>query len=415
MKRVFNDEQSFTIENKAKKLTRSKAKNVRGSSAWPPWFQPGTYCGADPAILLNSGVQQCAQPNYPALWSYRYGLAPVRNWFVSNIQYGYNLSDETGVYVHPADPDENPNDSGPPDAFNSAQCGGSSLGSSIVKTQSLLRAQNEPYWVAIISFFIALFFYGEKTKPKIPIVGDRYPALALALFAFVSSYIGTWFKYNFWYPFVSSWLDLFSISTATQENYIMGPTLNTYFSFVIAEITDNGPTAIDSAAITLISTLFKEQVIDSVGDFVYDSVYGNQPISAPDGTSTGVDVNGINCATTPDAPPIIPLISPCGILGPDGKMRDGCNSQEWGPNPGLWSSNYIGPGKVYPSFTNPDESTCLSTAAGKLFGCYKGLPNPFNGTVEWYPKPPPNYYNAEDADPSNPAVNMIWLQCADQC
>ena len=367
MKRVFNDEQSFTIENKAKKLTRSKAKNVRGSSAWPPWFQPGTYCGADPAILINSGVQSCAQPNYPALWSYRYGLAPVRNWFVSNIQYGYNADDTTGVYVHPADPDENPNDNGPPDAFNSKQCGGASLGSSIVNTQSILRVQNEPYWVAIISFFIALFFYGEKTKPKIPIVGDRYPALALALFAFVSSYIGTWFKYNFWYPFVSSWLDLFSISTATQENYIMGPTLNTYFSFVIAEITDNGPTAIDSAAITLISTLFKEQVIDSVGDFVYDSVYGNQPISAPDGKSTGVDVNGINCATAPAPTPPPPVLK-CACL------------DQFGLNTCI---SYVGPvkGTYGRGFGHFSEANCLASAD---HGVNNGCEQCWGGL--WFPK-----------------------------
>jgi hypothetical protein len=328
MKRVFQKEQSFSIEKKSKRLARSKPKTDT-TSTWPPWFQPGTYCGKTPEMNVNSGVQECSQPNYPALWSYRYGIAPVRNWFISNIVYGSNQYSSDGLYQHPAD--EDPTNKVKPEAFNSNQCSDAtygtvpkSLGSDIVTTQSLLRAQNEPYWIAIISFFIALFFYGEKTKPKIPIVGDRYPAFALALNAFISGYIGTWFKYNFWYPFVSTWLDLFSISQDTQELYIMGPVLNTYFSFVIAEITDNGPTSIDSAALTLIATLLKEQVVDSIGDFFYDSVYGNQNIVAPDGSSVGVDVNGINCSLAPDKPnPPPPVDGICQTIYGDQKCQYG--------------------------------------------------------------------------------------------
>jgi hypothetical protein len=172
MKRIYKEDQSFTIENKAKRFARTK--NIReakaSSSSWPPWFAPGTYCGKTPAVNVNSNANECSQPNYPALWSYRYGIAPVRNWFISNIVYANNADDSNNqTFVHPAD--QNSADPNNPDAFNSNQCLDStfgtlpkSLGSDIVATQSLLRAQNEPYWVAIISFFIALFFYGEKSS-----------------------------------------------------------------------------------------------------------------------------------------------------------------------------------------------------------------------------------------------------------
>jgi hypothetical protein len=187
----------------------------------------------------------------------------------------------------------------------------------------------------------------------------------------------------------------------------MGPVLNTYFSFIISEITDNGPTSVDSAAITLISTLMKEQVIDSVGDFVYDSVYGNQNIISPDGISVGVDVNGINCTKAPD--PYVPPSTSCVIYDPKGnKLGDACKRGDWS------FSEWYGQGQIYPHpyISVQSEDGCNGTKAGQIFGCSRDpLPDPNTGNYEWWPNAPHGFYNTFDS--SNTGV--AYFQCVNPC
>jgi hypothetical protein len=267
-----------------------------------PWFQPGQYCGTNLKNTANSGTNYCTQPNYPALWSYRYGFAPLRNWFISNIAFPGKPDD---IYVYPAEPSST-------DIFQNNQCGGEALGFTIYQS-SIFGVNYEPYWVSLISFFIALYFFRDRSKPNIPILGDQYPAVALALNSFIASYVGGFMRDNFWYPFVSSWLQLFGVQPDDQSQVaLQGPFLNTYFSFILSEITQNSKTSVDAATLTLISTLIKEQLIDRAGSWVYDSIFGNQTIIAPDNVSGGVDVNGINCqGVAPPSPPPPPPNPPC--------------------------------------------------------------------------------------------------------
>jgi hypothetical protein len=292
-------ETDYSIQTIARKLTANSARTSIDPAR--PWFNPGQYCGTNLQNTTNSGTNTCSQPNYPALWSYRYGLAPIRNWFISNIVYPGKSDDK---YIYPADPD-----SADIDTFQNNQCGGEALGFTVYES-GIFGVNYEPYWISLISFFIALYFFRDRSKPTIPILGDQYPAVALALNAFIASYVGGYMRDNFWYPFVSSWLQLFGIDPADKRQVaLQGPFLNTYFSFILSEITQNSKSSVDAGALVMISTLIKEQLIDRIGTWTYDSVYGNQTIIGPDNVSAGVDVNGVSCKAVVD-PPIQPLTAP---------------------------------------------------------------------------------------------------------
>lgn len=335
-----------------------------------PWFQPGQYCGTNLKNTANSGTNYCTQPNYPALWSYRYGFAPLRNWFISNIAFPGKPDD---IYVYPAEPSST-------DIFQNNQCGGEALGFTIYQS-SIFGVNYEPYWVSLISFFIALYFFRDRSKPNIPILGDQYPAVALALNSFIASYVGGFMRDNFWYPFVSSWLQLFGVQPDDQSQVaLQGPFLNTYFSFILSEITQNSKTSVDAATLTLISTLIKEQLIDRAGSWVYDSIFGNQTIIAPDNVSGGVDVNGINCQGV--APPNPPPGPPC-------TDRYG-NNLCCNPNPILGRCAYgRGGGPVFTGWATQHE--CLKSGA---HGAEGGCEQINAGLIErWFPYCDPGFYN----------------------